>query len=526
MSETTRKSYAHHKELQERILCGINKLADNVASTLGPKGRNVMLQEKGRSPFVTKDGVTVARFVSLEDPVENAAAQILKQAANETNSSAGDGTTTSTVLARALVREAQKYLASGASPIELKRGMDAATKEVISNLKKVAIPVEDLDTVEQVATISANGDKTIGKLIAMAVDQAGNDGAILVQDAKSMETSLDVVEGFRFDSGYFATAFVTNERKKVVDYSNPIIMITDYKIELVEEILPALEIAARENRPFVIVAEEIDGQALAALIMNTVRGNMKVAAVKAPRYGEERRSIMQDLAIATGATFISRASGKTLQDVSIKHFGSCDRIEVSKNMTTVMGGKGKVEDTESRIQDIKEQLKQEEDMSACRWLQERITRLASGIAIIKVGGMTEVEMIERKHRIEDALEAVKSAQDQGIVPGGGVALLRSAKFKVNLDNEEQKLGAEIVRKSLYEPIRKMSENAGLSHDVIIEKLSKSSTPTQGWDFSNNKKTDMISAGIIDPAKVTSTALLNAVSVSSTLITTNFAIIET
>ena len=427
------KVYCSDLELQNKILTGVNKLADNVAVTLGPKGRNVIIKQKGKRPIVTKDGVTVAKFVDLEDPVENAAAQILKQVASQTNIEAGDGTTTSTVLAREIVKRSQKYLMAGSSPVELKRGMDKAMKEVVSEIKKIATPVQSLQDVESIATVSANNDVKIGKLIATAVDKVGHEGSILIEDGNTPETSLDLVEGFRFNSGYFSQTFITNERKNSIEYEDVLILVTDYKIDSVQKILPVLELAARENKPLIIVAEQCEGQALAALIMNTVRGSMKVAAVKAPEYGELRTRILEDLCLSTGARFFSRASGVSLDSIKLADFGLAKKVEVLKNHTVFMGGAADYERIEKRIDALKSEIKQTEDMQECSTIQARITRLASGVAVIRVGGATEIEMIERKHRIEDALEAVKAAQEEGVVPGGGTTLIRCKSFDLQLD---------------------------------------------------------------------------------------------
>ena len=524
------KQYSSDQELSNKISKGINILADNVASTLGPRGRNVILHKTGASPIVTKDGVTVANFVDLEDPIENAAAQIIKQAASNTNMVAGDGTTTATVLSREIFNMAQKYLVSGASPVELKRGMDKACEVIVDRLTELSTPIESEEDIKHIATISANNDISIGELISSAVDQAGKDGAITVEEAKSMETSLDVVEGFRFDSGYFSKSFITDERRDVVKYDNPYILVTDQKLESVDEIYPILELIARDNRPLIFVAEEVTGQALAALIMNATRGTLKVAAIKAPRYGEERRGIMEDLCIASGATFISRSSGKKLTDVKLTDFGSCKNIEVLKNFTTIVGASGDLELVEERIESLKELVLRTEDLRDAQRIQDRITRLASGIAIIKVGAPTEIEMIEKKHRIEDALEAVKSAQAEGMVPGGGTALLRALRDRhgkpteVDTSSADQSLGVEIIFKSLAAPLRQMAINAGESPDLICD-LVVNSSGNNGYDFHNSCVTDMIEAGIIDPVKVTKTALKNAISVASILVTTNHAIVE-
>ena len=516
------KHYIDGEELQKKILVGINKLADNVATTLGPKGRNVILSRQGTTPIITKDGVTVAKFVDLKDPFENAAAQILKQAAMETNNLAGDGTTTSTVLAREIYLKSQKYILAGSSPIDLKRGMDKAVVEVVKKLKEISRPIESKSDIEHVATVSANGDKVIGSLIAAAAEQVGHNGAITVEEAKSFETSLDLIEGFRFNSGYFARAFITNERRNAVEHENPLILVTDYKIDTVQEILPVLELVAREGSPLVIVAEQVEGQALAALIMNTVRGSMKVVAVKSPGYGQERRDTLADLCLSTGASFISRQSGKKIGDVTLSDFGLCKKVEILKNETTFIGGSADWEKVDSKIESLKSEIKQTENMDECRGMQQRITRLNSGVAIIRVGAPTEVEMIEKKHRVEDALEAVRSAQAEGIVTGGGTALLACQDFCIDSEDEDQLLGALIVKKALEAPLRQLALNSGQSPDLIIHHIKSCN---QGWDFKSGKMADMLKIGIVDPTKVTRVALQNAVSVASTLITTNNAIIE-
>ncbi len=521
------RSFSDNQTLQQKILTGANVLADNVASTLGPRGRNVLLQEKGKTPFITKDGVTVAQFVALDDPFENAGAQIIRQAAIETNNEAGDGTTTSTVLARAILRESQRYIASGVSPVELQRGIDLASKEIISNLNDAATPVTSINDIEQIATISANNDKTIGKLIATAIDKVGQDGSITIEESRSTETTLDITEGFKFNSGFCAGAFITDQRRATMYHENPMIMVTDYKISAVEDILPVLEMTARENRPLIIVAEDVEGQALAAMIMNAMRGTLKVAAIKAPYYGEERRDTLQDLALSVGATFITRESGTKLNETQMAHLGSAKSIECNKYTTVVVGGTSDYEKIEERIESLKNEITQTESMSVCEALQGRIVRLSSGVAVINVGGTTEVEMTERKHRIEDALEAVRSAQEGGIVPGGGAALLRaSRKIAITTDNSEQAVGASIIRAVCEEPIRQMSLNSGHSPDIIIQNVLDSNDSSIGWNFRTNEISNMLESGIIDPVKVTKTALTNAVSCAGTLITTNYGIIQT
>jgi len=520
------RDYDDTQTLQQKIMKGVNILTDNVASTLGPKGRNVLLQEKGKTPFITKDGVTVAHFVELEDPFENAGVQIIKQAAIETNNTAGDGTTTSTVLARAILREAQKYVTSGVSPYDLQRGIELATKEITEKLKELAQPVRSTDEITHIATISANNDESIGKLIALAVDRVGQDGSITIEESRSLETSLDVTEGFRFSAGYCANAFITDERRATLHYNDPLLLVTDHKISAVEQILPLLEMISRESRPLIVVAEDIDGQALAAMIMNAMRGTLKVAAIKAPQYGEERRNILSDLAVSTGATFITREGGGNLRDVKMVDLGSAKLIESNKYNTTVVGGKCDFELVEQRIETLKNLIKDTESLKECSRIQERIVRLASGVAVIRVGGTTEVEMTEKKHRIEDALEAVRSAQEEGIVIGGGCALLRASQtLVIAAKDRDIAIGAGIVQAACKEPIRQMALNANESPDLIINKILESGEE-QGWDFKNGKLTDMLVDGIIDPVKVTRVALQNAASCAGTLITTNYGIIQT
>jgi len=520
------RAFDNKSSLQQKILRGVNTLADNVASTLGPRGRNVILQENGRPPFITKDGVTVAHFVSLEDPFENAGSQIIKQAAIETNNTAGDGTTTATVLARAILNESQKYIATGVSPIELKRGIDATVKEITNKLEEMATPVTSAEDIAHVATISANNDSAIGNLVTLAIDRVGEDGSITIEESRSLDTSIDVTEGFRIQSGYCASAFITDERRATMNYEEPLIFVTDYKISQVEPILPLLEMVAREGRPLIIVAEDIEGQALAAMIMNAMRGTLKIAAIKAPYYGEERRYLLDDLAISVGATFITRESGTKLADVKLSDLGMARAIESSKYSTTIVGGKSNFTAIDERIQALKKQVKDTESMGEAEMLQSRIVRLSSGVAIISVGGTTEVEMIERKHRIEDALEAVRSAQDKGIVGGGGTALLRASKdVEITVSHEDQNIGKLIIIEACKAPFKQMALNAGDSPDVLTN-LVIDSDDEMGWDFRNNKLTNMVESGIIDPVKVTTTALQNAASCAGTLITTGFAIIQT
>ncbi len=524
-----KKVYDNGLSLNSKILNGVNKLADAVSCTLGPKGRNVIIHSKGKNPVITKDGVTCAAAITLEDPFENVGAQVLKQVSAVTATEAGDGTTTATVLARAIVNQAQKYIIAGASPTDLKRGMESAAAKIVSKIKEHSKPVASLEDIEHIATISANGDNKIGKLISTAVDKVGKDGAVTIEEGKSLDTVLDIVEGFQFDSGFVSPQFITDERRGAVRYENCLVMVTDHDLSSVDEMMPILEVVARENKPFILVAENISGQLLAALILNTVRGSMRIAAIKAPRYGEERRNILSDLALSVGATFVSRESGKLIQDLKRSDLGSAKTVEGLKTWTTVVGGGGNYEDVDKRIEALKTEITNSSDMRECERIQERITRLASGIAIIRVGGLTEVDMVERKHRIEDALEAVKSAQMEGILPGGGTALLklsRNLDKEISVENEDERFGVEIIMKACEEPMRKLAENCGMKPDVMTEKVvENTSNFWSGINFATGEFVALDTAGIIDPAKVTRCALQNAVSAASTLLTTSHAIIE-
>jgi chaperonin GroEL len=524
------------ESLKRKVLEGVDILADNVASTYGPCGLNVILQEKDKDPFVTKDGVTVARFVHLNDPFMNAGAQILKQAAIQTNNDAGDGTTTSTILSRAIMKRAQLYITDGVPAIEIKRGLDFFLNIVVDTLKDNSRPIESKEDIMHVATISANNDDSIGEMIAMAVDKVGRDGAITIEESNSGETTLDITEGFVFSAGYRAGAFVTDRRRAVMHYENPLILITDHKISTVEQVLPVLELAARESRPMIFVADEIEEQALAALIMNAMRGTLKVAAIKAPQYGEEKRSLLDDLAISVDAKFISRESGMALRDVKLEHLGSAKTIESTSTSTTIVGGNANYAHVESRIEGLKQQLNQTVPIHECEAIQHRITRLASGVAVIRVGAPTEVEMIEKKHRVEDALEAVRSAQEDGIIPGGGTALYKVAslaQFALAVQNDgnaiaspAQAIGIDILRQALQEPIMQLAKNSNQSGEIILSYLRCSECPFEkGWDFKANEFIDLYKAGVVDPTKVVCSALRNAVSVAGTLLTTNYAIIE-
>jgi chaperonin GroEL len=521
------KVFDNGSSLNKKILDGVTKLANNVKTTMGPRGKNVILHAKGKNPIITKDGVTVSEFIELDDPFENVGAQIIKQVARQSAASAGDGTTTATVLAHSILVQAQPFLAAGISPIDLKRGIDKAVEFFINEMPSWSKPVSDEQDLERVATISANGDKSIGKLIAKAVDLVGKDGSILIQEAKSMQTSLDIVEGFRFDSGFASSQFVTNERKGILSYNEPYFLITDERIDTVEQLLPVLEIAARESKPLIVIAEEIEGQALAALIMNSLRGTMAVAAIKAPRYGEERRNILSDLALSLGATYFTRLSGGDIRSAKLKDLGKAKSIECSKTQTIIMGGKGDSTKIQERISALKEEISNSNDIDSCKPSMERITRLASGIAVINVGAPTEIEMIEKKHRIEDALEAVKSALDEGIVPGSGITLAKIAKdnrMHVKVDFQAERYGVDIVVKACQQPLRTIVENAGGKPDVVLQQALDSDDDAC-YDVVNERFINAYEAGIIDPVKVTRCALQNAASAAGTLITTDHAVID-
>jgi len=522
---TNKMVFANNEELRRKILNGANTLADYVSSTLGPKGRTVLLKEKDKPAFATKDGVTCAQFVQLDDPFEDAGAQVIRQAANETNTSAGDGTTTATVLARAILNEAQRHIVAGVSPIELQRGIDATVTEICRNLTEMARPVNSIDDIKHIATISANNDSAIGDLIALAVDKVGQDGSITIEESRSLDTSIDVMEGFRFPAGYCASAFVNDERRNIMTHEQPLVMVTDYKITQVEQILPILELVAREARPLVIVAEDLEGQALAAMIMNAMRGSLKIAGIKAPFYGEERRQMLSDLALSTGATFITRESGQKLQSVTLSDLGSAKSIESTKVGTILVGGNCDYEAVETRIESLKAEIENTEDFGICERIQGRIVRLSSGVAVVHVGGATQVEMTEKKHRIEDALEAVRSAQEEGVIGGGGTALLRAShSVEIDLEHSEQKIGIDIVKRACEAPFRQMCRNGGKSEDLLLNHVL-TQEEGMGYDFRAGDLTNLYDRGILDPVRVTKSALKNAASCAGTLITTNYGIIQ-
>jgi len=514
-------------DIRNKLLNGANKLADAVASTLGPRGQNVILYKRGADPVITKDGVSVARVVELDDDYEQAAVEVLRQAALETEKTSGDGTTTSTVLARAILTAANKHIAAGASSIDIKRGIDLAVESVCDKITEMSQPVSSEEEIRHVATVSANGDETIGTLIASAVDAAGKDGAITIEESRSLQTSLDVTEGFQFDGGYVSPQFVTDERRAVVDYRDCLLLVTDESLDNVEEMLPILEVVARDGRPFVIVAEEIEGQLLAALIINRMRNNMKITAIKAPRYGEERRNLLEDLALVTGATLITKDLGIRLKDVKLEHLGCAKRVEAGKRHTTIADGQTDYDELDKRIGILKSDLEETENLQEAERIQQRITRLSSGVAVLRIGGATEIEVTEKKHRVEDALEAVRSAQESGIVPGGGSALLKAASnIELQPSNQDQLRGAEVLVQSCFAPITQILKNAEISSDIVISSLTHDDHDKNvGFNVRTEKFEDLIESGVIDPAKTVKCALQNAASAAGTLLTTNCAVLR-
>ena len=514
-------------DIRQKLLSGANKLADAVASTLGPRGQNVILYKRGADPVITKDGVTVARVVELEDDYEQSAVEVLRQAALQTEKTSGDGTTTSTVLARALLTAANKHIAAGASSTDIKRGIDMAVDAISERITEMSQPVSSEEEICHVATVSANGDEVIGTLIAEAVAAAGKDGAITIEESRSLQTSMDVVEGFAFEGGYVSPQFITDERRGTVNYRDALILVTDASLDNVDEMLPILEVAARDGRPLVIVAEEIEGQLLAALIINRLRNNMKIAAVKAARYGEERRHILEDLATVTGATLISKDKGLRLKDVKLQHLGSAKKVEITKYNTTMADGTTDYEALDQRIESLKSQIEETDNLQEASRIQDRITRLSSAIAVIRIGGATEIEVTEKKHRVEDALEAVRSAQEEGIVPGGGTALLKAAnQLDVEPKNQDQVRGVQALLEACFAPITQILSNAEISSDIVINSLSYDEHDKNvGFNVRTEKFEDLVESGVIDPAKTVKCALQNAASAAGTLLTTNCAVLR-
>ncbi len=511
---------------RESLMKGVDKLANAVKVTLGPKGRNVMIARSFGAPNVTKDGVTVAKEVELEDAYENLGAQMAKEVANKTSDAAGDGTTTATVLAQAITREGLKNVAAGANPMDIKRGMDAAVDAVIKEIGKMAVKINGKEHIAQVATISANNDPEIGDLLANAMEKVGNDGVITIEESKTADTVLDVVEGMQFDRGYLSPYFVTNTDSMEVSLENPYILLYDKKISTMKDLLPMLEHVAKQGKSLLIIAEDVDGEALATLVVNKMRGTLKVAAVKAPGFGDRRKAMLEDIAILTGGMLVSEDTGAKLEDAPVTVLGQAKSITITKDNTTIVEGAGDAASIKGRIGQIKKQIEATTSDYDREKLQERLAKLAGGVAVIKVGAATEVEMKEKKDRVDDAMHATRAAVEEGIVPGGGVALIRAEKAidALNFDNADQKTGAAIIRRAIEEPLRQIVQNAGLEGSVVVNKV-KEGKDAFGYNAKTDTYEDLIKAGVIDPAKVTRTALKNASSIASMILTTDCVITE-
>jgi chaperonin GroEL len=513
-------------DARDRMLQGVDILANAVKVTLGPKGRNVVIEKSFGAPRTTKDGVTVAKEIELEDKFQNMGAQMLREVASKTNDTAGDGTTTATVLAQAIVREGMKAVSSGRNPMDLKRGIDKAVGEVVGALKASAKKVSGNSEIEQVGTISANGEVEIGKMIAEAMSKVGNEGVITVEEAKSLESELDVVEGMQFDRGYLSPYFITNADKMEVALDDPLILIHEKKLSSLQPMLPVLEAVVQSGRPLLIVAEDVEGEALATLVVNKLRGGLKVAAVKAPGFGDRRKAMLEDLAILTGGQVISEDLGIKLETVTIDMLGRAKKVQITKENTTVVDGAGEKTDIEARIGQIKRQVEETTSDYDREKLQERLAKLAGGVAVIKVGGATEVEVKERKDRVDDALNATRAAVEEGIVAGGGCALLRASRaISVKGINDDEEAGINIVRKALQAPVRQIVENAGVEGSIVVSKILENASVSFGFNAQTEEYVDMIEAGIIDPVKVVRTALQDAASVAALLITTEATIAE-
>ncbi len=512
---------------RQSVLKGVTILTDAVKATLGPRGRNVVIERKFGSPNVTKDGVTVAKEIDLKDPFENMGAQLVREVASKTSDVAGDGTTTATVLAYAIYKEGLKYVSAGANSMDLKRGIDKAVEAVVEELKKISKPVVDKKEIAQVGTISANNDSSIGELIAEAMDKVGKDGVITVEEAKGMATTLDIVEGMQFDRGYISPYFITDPERLECILEDAFVLIHDKKISSMKDLLSILEQIARMGRPLLIIAEDVEGEALATLVVNKLRGVLQVCAVKAPGFGERRKAMLEDIAILTGGTVISEDIGLKLENVKIEDLGKARKIIVDKDNTTIVEGAGDPQNIQARIKQIKVQIDETTSDYDREKLQERLAKLAGGVARINVGAATESEMKEKKARVEDALNATRAAVEEGIVPGGGVALLRCQKALkgLKLENHDQQLGVEIVKKSLEEPIKQIIANAGVEATLIVEKVKENKNINYGYDAYAEKYVDMMEAGIIDPTKVTRTALQNAASVAGLMLTTEVLVAE-
>ncbi len=501
------------------ILRGVDKLADAVKVTLGPRGRNVVLDKKFGAPTITKDGVTVAKEIELEHPFENMGARMVNEVASKTSDVAGDGTTTATVLAQAIYREGLKNVAAGANPMDLKRGIERAVETVIEEIKKLSKPIKDKREISQVGAISANNDHTIGDLIAEAMEKVGKDGVITVEEAKSMETALEVVEGMQFDRGYLSPYFVTDAERMEAVIEDPFLLINEKKISSMKDLLPILEQVARMGKPLVIIAEDVEGEALATLVVNKIRGTLNVAAVKAPGFGDRRKEMLKDIAILTGGNVIAEELGIKLENVTLNDLGRAKRVVIDKDNTTIVEGAGDSAAIEGRVKEIRVQIEETTSDYDREKLQERLAKLVGGVAVIKVGAATETEMKEKKARVEDALNATRAAVEEGIVPGGGVAFLRASKALEQLGLQgDQRVGAEIIRRALEEPARQIATNAGAEGSVVVQRL-KEMGPTQGFDAERLDYVDMFEAGIIDPAKVVRSALQNAASIASLMLTT-------
>jgi chaperonin GroEL len=514
-------------DARERMLRGVDILANAVKVTLGPKGRNVVLDKAFGAPRVTKDGVTVAKEIELADKFENMGAQMVREVASKTSDIAGDGTTTATVLAQAIVREGSKSVAAGMNPMDLKRGVDMAVAAVVEDVKRRSKKVSTSDEIAQVGTISANGEREIGEMIAQAMDKVGKEGVITVEEAKSLATELEVVEGMQFDRGYLSPYFITNAEKMVCELENPYILLHEKKLSGLQALLPVLEQVVQSARPLLIIAEDVEGEALATLVVNKLRGGLKVAAVKAPGFGDRRKAMLEDIAVLTRGQVISEELGIKLENVNLDMLGKAKKVVITKEETTIVDGAGKKPDIQGRVQQIRAQIEETTSDYDREKLQERLAKLAGGVAIIRVGGATEVEVKERKDRVEDAMHATRAAVEEGIVPGGGVALLYAAKAldKLEVENEDQRVGIEIVRRALRTPARQIAENAGVDGSIVIGKLTEQKNANFGFDAQRGEYVDLVKAGIIDPTKVVRTALQDAASIASLLITTEAMVAE-
>ncbi len=520
------KLVIHSEQARRAILAGVNTLAEAVKVTLGPKGRNVVLDRKFGSPTITKDGVTVAKEIELEDKLENIGAQMVREVASKTSDVAGDGTTTATVLAQAIFREGLKTVAAGANPMALQRGIKKATARVVEEIQSMAKPVKG-DAIAQVGTISANGDSTIGELIAEAMAKVGKDGVITVEEAKTMQTELEVVEGMQFDRGYLSPYFVTNQERMEAVLENALILIHEKKISALRDLLPLLETVAREGKPLLIIAEDVEGEALATLVVNKLRGTLNACAVKAPGFGDRRKAMLEDIATLTSAQVISEDLGIKLENIKIEDLGRAKRIVVDKDNTTIIEGAAKQSDIEGRVKLIRAQIEETSSDYDREKLQERLAKLVGGVAVIKVGAATETELKEKKARVEDAMHATRAAVEEGIVPGGGVAFIRAQKALDDLEvaDDDERIGVQIIRRALEEPLRQIVNNAGHEGAIVVEKVRAEKNVNYGFNAANETYGDMVKNGVIDPAKVTRTALQNAASIASLLLTTEAVIAE-